>query len=179
MALHKSASRLKLIAADHFTRSFYRDKQVCCPGYKVHVRDDLVYDKHNGKLVGFVNLGDMNNCLLDCESSLTGCVTDRQLAKSMLVLIVRGLFAHLNFPYAQFACHTLTGKLLVDPVWEAISRLERQGIRVMALTCDVASANHRLWKMHSQELCLICWWSTVLFLHLRSTAFVEDCQDWW
>lgn len=89
---------------------------------------------------------------IDFESSLTGCVTDPQLAKSMLVLIVRGLFVHLNFPYAQFACHTLTGKLLVDPVWETISRLERQGIRVMALTCDGASANRCLWKMHSQEL---------------------------
>ena len=88
---------------------------------EVHVQDDLVYDKHNGKLVGFMNLGETNNCLLDFESSLTGCVTDHQLAKSMLVLMVRGLFAHLNFPYAQFACHTLTGELLVDPVWEAIS----------------------------------------------------------
>ena len=54
--------------------------------------------------------------------------TDQKLAKSMLVLMVRGLFAHINFPYAQFTCESLTGELLIDPVWEAISRLERQGI---------------------------------------------------
>ena len=44
----------------------------------------------------------------------------------------------------------LSGDLLVDPVWEAILRLERQDIRVLALTCDGASANQRLWKLHSK-----------------------------
>ena len=47
------------------------------------------------------------------------------LAKSMLVLMVRGLFRNLNFPYARFACTDLTGDLLVDPIWEAIARLEK------------------------------------------------------
>ena len=112
------------------------------------MKEDLVYDKHAGKLIGFVNLGETNNQLLSFESALASDVTDRPLANSMLVLMVRG---RLNFPYAQFACHTLTGELLVDPVWEAISRLERQGIRVMALTCDGASSNRRLWKMHGEE----------------------------
>lgn len=42
----------------------------------------------------------------------------------------------------------MTGDLLMDPVWEAVSRLERQGIRVMALTCDGASVNCRFWKLH-------------------------------
>ena len=31
---------------------------------EVHIRDDLVYDKHEGNLVGFVNVGDINNHLL-------------------------------------------------------------------------------------------------------------------
>ena len=69
----------------------------------------------------------------------------------MLVLMVRGLFSKLAFPYAQFACASVTGDLLMDPVWEAISRLERQGIRVLALTCDGASANRRLWKLHGNS----------------------------
>lgn len=118
---------------------------------EVHVKEDLVYDKHEGKLIGFINLGETNNRLLDLECALTNNVMDRPLANSMLVLMVRGLFSRVNFPYAQFACHTLTGELLVDPVWEAISRLERQGIRVLALTCDGASTNRRLWKIHSEE----------------------------
>ena len=70
-------------------------------------------------------------------------------ANSMLVLMVRSLFSNLVFPFAQFACCNLSGNLLVDPVWEAVSRLERQGLRVLFLTCDGAWTNRRLWKLHS------------------------------
>lgn len=38
---------------------------------------------------------------------------------------------------------------MIDPVWEAISQLEGQGMRVMALKCDGALPNCRLWKMLS------------------------------
>ncbi len=39
---------------------------------EMHVREDLVFDKHSGgKLVGFVNLGDVNNHMLRFEESLT------------------------------------------------------------------------------------------------------------
>lgn len=117
---------------------------------EVHTKDDLVYDKHEGTLVGFVNLGDTNNHLLQFEAALLGDSVPCPPAKSMLVLMVRGLFSKVNFPYAQFACSKLSGDLLMDPVWEAISRLERQGISVLSLTCDGASTNRRLWKLHSK-----------------------------
>jgi len=68
----------------------------------------------------------------------------------MLVIMVRGLLSKLNFPYAQFACANLTGDQLVDPVLEAIARLERQGIKVLCLTCDGASTNRRLWSIHGK-----------------------------
>jgi hypothetical protein len=119
---------------------------------EVHIRSDLVYDKFEGKLIGYVNLGETNNHLLDFETALNNKGNDtshRPLANSMLVFMVRALFSKMNFPYAQFACHTLLGELLVYPVWEAISRLERQGICVMALVCDGASTNRRFWKIHS------------------------------
>ena len=108
---------------------------------EVHIKDDLIYDKHEGNLVGFVNLRATNNHLLQFQAALESESTLQPLANSMLVLMVRGLFSNLNFPYAQFSCSKLTGDLLYDPVWEAISRLERQGIRVMCLTCDGASTN--------------------------------------
>ena len=69
----------------------------------------------------------------------------------MLVIMVRGLTSKLDFPYAQFACANLSGDLLVDPIWEAISRLERQGIKVLALTCDGASINRRLWNLQGRR----------------------------
>ena len=128
--------------------SIERNQYVALVMDEVHIRDNLVYDKHDGQLVGFVDLGETNNHLVDLELSSS---TDRELAKSMVVLMVRGLFADINFPYAQFACgSSLSGELLMDPVWETISRLERQGICVMALTCDGASSNRRLEKLHTK-----------------------------
>ena len=70
------------------------------------------------------------------------------LANSMVVIMVRGLFPHLQFPYAQFPCAFITGDLLFNPLWEAVSRLEICGLKVMALTCDGASMNRRLFKLH-------------------------------
>jgi len=39
---------------------------------------------------------------------------------------------------------------MFDPVWQAVSRLERLGFHVLALTCDGASPNRKLWKLHSK-----------------------------
>ena len=116
---------------------------------EMHVKEELVYDKHQGCLIGFVNLGTVNNQLMEFEAAVSQDTTDRPLASSMLVLMVRGLFQKLNYPYAQFACASLSGDQMMDPVWQAISRLERLGFNVLALTCDGASPNRRLWKLHS------------------------------
>ena len=119
---------------------------------EVHIKNDLVYDKHQGCLIGFTNLGETNNSLLKFESALSGDEQYQQpLATSMIVLMVRGLFFKLNYPYAQFACSSLKGDLLFDPVWEAIARLEGLGFCVLALSCDGASPNRRLWSLHSDK----------------------------
>ena len=88
---------------------------------EVHIKEDLVYDKHKGTLLGFVNLGDTNSCLLQFEAVLSSGTLPQPLAKTMLVLMIRGLLSNLRFPYAQFACTHLSGDLLMDPVWETRS----------------------------------------------------------
>ena len=100
--------------------SVERNRYVALVVDEVHIRDNLVYDKHEGQLIGFVDLGETNNHLVDFESSSS---TDRELAKSMVVLMVRGLFANVNFPYAQFACCTVSGELIMDPIWEAAKEI--------------------------------------------------------
>ena len=56
----------------------------------------------------------------------------------IVVLMVRGLFP----------CASVTGDLLFDPFWEATERPERCGLTVMASTCDGASVNRCLFKLH-------------------------------
>ena len=105
------------------------EKNVIITMDEMHVKEDLVFDKHTGAMVGFVNLGDINQHLRQFEQSLQLTPSDvanlDTLAKSMLVIMVRGLFSRLNYPYAQFPCVNLSGDVLFDPLWEAVMRLER------------------------------------------------------
>ena len=108
-------------------------------------------------MTGFVDLGDVNNHLAAFERSLEEDGTSAQtLAKSMLVLMIRGLFSGLQFPYAQFPCCSLKGSHMFHIVWAAVGRLDRYGFRVVALTCDGLAANRQLFRLHgpksSQEL---------------------------
>ena len=80
---------------------------------------DLVYNKHSGELAGFSNLGETNDQLLQFQRDLEGEKESNipALAKTMFVIMVRGLFIRLNFPYAQFPCTTMmSGDLLFDLV---------------------------------------------------------------
>ena len=103
---------------------------------EMHIREDLVYDKNTGTLVGFVNLGDTNSHLLAYERSLQQDTTPTcpQLAKTMMMFMVRGLFTSLRFAYAQFPCKNVTSDLLFDPFWEAVYRLESCGFKVIRVT---------------------------------------------
>ncbi len=113
---------------------------------EMHIHADLVYNKHTGALVGFANLGDVTNHLEQVERSLESPETDQlcqPLAKSMLVIMVRGLMTKLQFPYAQFTCVNLTGTQIYPLFWEAVYRVERCELKVIGATFDGAAPNRR------------------------------------
>jgi len=117
---------------------------------EMHIREDLVYNKHTGALVGFVELGEVNNQLQQFERSL-----DRKgeppspppLAKTMFVIMVKGLFTKLQFPYAAFTCNNLTGDKISPLFWEAVYRVERCGLKVVGATFDGAAPNRRFLQL--------------------------------
>ena len=79
----------------------------------MYVKESLVYDKHTGKMIGFTDLGDVNNCLIPLEQALPSEVEqDPTLAHSMMVFMVRGIFTSFQYIYAQFPCSTLIGDLI-------------------------------------------------------------------
>ncbi len=43
---------------------------------EMHIREDLVYDKHNGELVGFTNLGSINSHLDAFKQALSSTSED-------------------------------------------------------------------------------------------------------
>ena len=107
------------------------------------IKEGLVYDKYGCHVVGFVNLGETMNQMMDFERNCSKGKSDHELpvAKQMLVLMVRGLFFNLNFPHSQFTTKGITTEYLFPLVWTTIRCLEGLGFKVIAVTCDGAKAN--------------------------------------
>ena len=108
------------------------------------------------------------------------------LANSMLVLMVRGLFSQLQFPYAQFPCTALSGHQLYELFWDAVGRLEGCGFMVLALTCDGLAANCRLFKLHSpddrsypQGCQSLCQWWQIPVLFSDPPHLVKTVRNAW
>lgn len=154
-----------------------RDKYIIILMDEMHIKENLVYNKHTGietishvsgiamitfllyypsiilgSLIGYTDLGDINTHLAQFEHSITNGNSEDTVANSMLVLMIRGLFSNLKFAYAQFPCTALAGDQMFEPFWEAAYNLERCGFKVLALTCDGLAANRRLFKLHSPNI---------------------------
>lgn len=73
------------------------------------------------------------------------------LATSVLVLMVRGLFIRLEFPYASFPTTGVTGDALFPILWEAVRRLEICELKVIGITSDGASPNRSFFRIHEPK----------------------------
>ena len=69
---------------------------------EMKIHEDLVFDKHGHDLLGFVNLGAVNEQLQELEKEAQAAKPHENLATHMLTVMVRGIFVKLEFPYASF-----------------------------------------------------------------------------
>ena len=123
-------------------------KYICVIFDEVKLKEGLVFNKHTGQIIGFTDLGDINNKIADLERSID---KPPEIAKSMLVFMIRGLVTKLSFPYAQFTCNGLDARKLYPIVWDVVRNLEMVGFKVLALTADGNSANRAFFKMHQKS----------------------------
>ncbi len=91
-----------------------------------------MYNKHTDALIGYTDLGEVNNHLLGFERSVDS--SSPAPAKSMLTFMVKGLFTNLQFPYVQFATTKLTGDSFFHLFWEVVKRVERIRLNVLNYT---------------------------------------------
>lgn len=131
-----------------------KDRYVVLCWDEVKVREGLIFDKHACELIGFMDLGDINNDLNRLEEECQSAPVGSAIATHMLLFMVRGMFNKVKFPYAHFATKTITADTLFPLVWEAVEHLEICGLNVIAFTSDGASSNRKFYKMHgsSKEL---------------------------
>ena len=119
---------------------------------EMYVKDGLYFNKHTGELIGYSDLGGVNNLLADYEQQLTTSNTSPQpLAKCMLMFMVRGLFTSLKYPYVQFSAASTKGADIFPLVRQAIKHLTRLGLTVLTVTCDDASDNRRMFQMFNSK----------------------------
>ena len=114
----------------------------------------LVFDKHTGVLTGFLDLGDVTTHLIDYQRQSqenSEILPQRQLAKTIVVLMVRGLLTDINFAYATFPAASPKGCDLFPLLWDAIERLTRLDFHVHLVTCDGASCNRKMFSMHGKR----------------------------
>ena len=111
---------------------------------EMKIKEGLVYDKQCGKVTGFVDLGDINNDLIQLEQKAT---ENPPIATHVLTIMIRGLFFKLEFPYAHFATEGVSADTLYPIVWKAIHRLETDGVKVICITADGSSSNRKFFRM--------------------------------
>ena len=128
-----------------------RNSFVCLVFDEVKIKEDLIYDKHSGELLGFIDVGDVNNSLLAFQQSCESDIHKPQLATHMLVFMVCGILSALKYPYAQFPCMSVTADQLYSLVWGGVRRLEGAGFKVLAITCDGAASNRKFMKLHGKK----------------------------
>ena len=116
-------------------------------------KQSLVYNKNELKIVGFVNLGEVNDQLAKFEREASNDTEPScgEVATHILTLMFRGIFFRLRFPYAHFPTTGITGDFIFLIVWEAVERLERLGFKVLVITADGASANRKFFRMHHND----------------------------
>ena len=108
---------------------------------EMKVKEDIVYDKHSGDIIGFCNLGTLNDELLQFEYNTS---IHPPVAKQILAVMIRGLFFKLDFPLlAHFSTEGVTADLLFPILWEGIRIVESTGLKVIAVTADGASPNRK------------------------------------
>ena len=107
------------------------EKYVGLIGDEMHVKQRLVYDKNTGDLIGYCNLGDINNHLTQLECQYSNNTQRTHLATTIMVLMIQGLFYSFTFPYASFPTSHLAGEQMVPIFYEAIMQIEMCGLKVV------------------------------------------------
>lgn len=113
---------------------------------EMKIKEDLVYDKYAGHLIGFTSLGEVNDQLMKLEQVRAS--EPPPISKSILVLMVRGVFFNMAFPYAHFGTNNMSADMLFPIMWEAVCQIESIGLKVICITGDGASLNRKFFRMH-------------------------------
>ena len=108
---------------------------------EMKIKENLVWDKHLGELIEFVDLGDIN-------INYTSLADVQKLATHVLKFLVKSVVNPLSCSFGTFATDGITAFEIMPIFWQAIKYLERINLKVVTATADGASQNKKFFKMH-------------------------------
>ena len=116
---------------------------------EMKIKSGLVFNKNSGELVGFSNLGEVNQ---DIDKIISRIEDDTPytppLAKKMLAFMIRPVHKpSLAFIVAAFPTTNISGSQLFPVVWEVIEALELNRSPFFAVVVDGASPNRQFFKL--------------------------------
>ena len=77
----------------------------------------LVWDKHTGNLIGFIDLGDI-------DLHYSALQKTDEIASHVLVFLVRSIVNPLKFSFANFGTKNVTSLQLFTLFWKAVGILQ-------------------------------------------------------
>ena len=107
---------------------------VCHNIDEVKVKEDIVYEKHTGSIIGFIHP-------LDITSTTT--IQETNPATHILTVMVRSICGTLELPIGHFPTRTCTAEGIYNIIWQAIHILEGIGYKIVAVVCDGAAPNRK------------------------------------
>lgn len=115
---------------------------------EIYIQEDLVYHRLSSQLIGFINLGEVNQQISNLEIATSESFP--QVSTRILTLMVRGIFSNLHFPLANFPMTGLSSVSLHDVLWEATEHLERSNFIVTFQMGDGCSLNCKYYRIHTE-----------------------------
>jgi hypothetical protein len=109
---------------------------------EMKIKCNLVFEKHSGRLIGFVDLGDP-----DINYSTFDKI---EPATHVLAFYVRGITTKLQFMLGYFFTRDVVSYQLMPLFWRGVAILQlKANLNVIAAVSDGASPNRKFYQLHT------------------------------
>ena len=113
------------------------EKQTILLFDEIKTKSGLAYSKSIGCIVGFRELGDINEELNEFERKFQNSSTKfKELATYVICFMARGLMKRFSHPVSYFSSRGFTSDQLFPVTSRAIRILEAIGLEVIAVVCN-------------------------------------------
>ena len=111
---------------------------------EVKIKSGLVFK--DGQLIGFCNLGSVNDELVRLERAMSDKHGPPEEATLILTIMVRSIFSRMEAVIAHYPSVGFTSYQLYWVIWDAVAVAEAIGLKVRALVSDGASPNRKFYR---------------------------------